>query len=336
LFFLAILFFVFQNQLLAASNATIGATVKISVCGNNIVEADEQCDGSDLNNHSCSDLGYDGGTLSCNASCTFNTSACTSGGGGGGGGGSIVQSVTSVTFSGRAYPSSKITVLKDGQKAITTIAGPDAKFYVSLTGLSAGNYLFSVYGEDNKDRHSSPFTFSVDITKGATTNISGIFIAPTVDVDKSEVKRGDSIGIFGQSVPNSEVTIAINSEEEFFVKTDADENGIYLYNFDTSPLAMEQHFTKSKASSNGEITSFGKTIGFLVGTKNVVKTKTGQCGKADLNCDGRVNLVDFSIAAYWNKRTISTEFEVKEGERLNGDGKVDLVDFSIMAFYWTG
>ena len=59
-------------------------------------------------------------------------------------------------------------------------------------------------------------------------------------------------------------------------------------------------------------------------------------GRADLNCDKRVNLVDFSIAAYWYKRTISAEFAVKEKERLNGDGKVDLVDFSIMAFYWTG
>ncbi|MBU2544617.1 dockerin type I repeat-containing protein, partial [Patescibacteria group bacterium] len=58
--------------------------------------------------------------------------------------------------------------------------------------------------------------------------------------------------------------------------------------------------------------------------------------KGDLNGDGRVNLVDFSIAAYWYKRTISAEFAVKESERMNGDGKVDLVDFSIMAFYWTG
>lgn len=265
--------------------------------------------------------------------CSTDCGQCPSGGGGGGGG--VVTSVTSVTFSGRAYPLSEVTILKDGQKAITTIAGPDAKFYVSLTGLSAGNYLFSVYGEDNKDRRSSPFTFSVNITKGATTNISGIFIAPTISVDKSEVKRGDNIAIFGQSVPNSKVTIAINSKEEFFVKTNADKNGIYLYNFDTSPLTMEQHSTKSKAVLNGKITSFGKTIGFLVGTKNVIKT-TSEFLKGDLNSDGRVNLVDFSIAAYWYKRTISAEFVSKEIKRLNGDGKVDLVDFSIIAFYWTG
>jgi hypothetical protein len=61
-----------------------------------------------------------------------------------------------------------------------------------------------------------------------------------------------------------------------------------------------------------------------------------KCGKADLNCDGRVNLVDFSIAAYWYKRPLNDAFKAIEKDRLNGDGKIDLIDFSIMAYYWTG
>ncbi|KKS25104.1 MAG: hypothetical protein UU85_C0007G0019 [Candidatus Wolfebacteria bacterium GW2011_GWA2_42_10] len=100
---------------------------------------------------------------------------------------------------------------------------------------------------------------------------------------------------------------------------------------------MGQHFTKSKAAKEGAISSFSKAISFLVGTKNIVAAPPAKCpAKADINSDCKVNLVDFSIAAYWYKRTISAEFAVKEKEWLNGDGKVDLVDFSIMAFYWTG
>jgi hypothetical protein len=53
--------------------------------------------------------------------------------------------------------------------------------------------------------------------------------------------------------------------------------------------------------------------------------------KGDSNGDGRVNLVDFSIAAYWYKRA-----NPPASADLNGDGKVDLVDSSIMAFNWTG
>src|SRR3989338_4590446 len=49
------------------------------VCGNNIREGTEQCDGSDLASQTCQSLGFSSGTLSCSASCTFNTNSCTTG-----------------------------------------------------------------------------------------------------------------------------------------------------------------------------------------------------------------------------------------------------------------
>jgi hypothetical protein len=180
-------------------------------------------------------------------------------------------------------------------------------------------------------------SFPVSVTSGVTTNVGGIFIAPTISVDKSQVKRGDNIAIFGQSTSSSEITVSINSAEEYFVKKMTDTNGVYLLNFDTSPLEMGQHNTKSKVSLGGEISSFSKVIDFVVGTKNVLaKSPTKSVIKGDLNNDKRVNLVDFSIAAYWYKRPLSVAFKPIEIERLNGDGKIDLIDFSIMAFYWTG
>lgn len=312
----------------------ISATVS-SLCGNGVIDSGEECDGSNLAGQSCSSRGFSGGSLSCNSNCTINTSQCTSpppSGGGGGGGGGYVAPATGITFSGRAYPLSKVGVLKDGQLAITTIAGPDANFSISLSGLSSGNYNFSVFGEDFQGRRSTLFTFPTSVTSGATANISGIFIAPTIAVDKSEVKRGENIAIFGQSVPNSEITVSVNSEEEFFGKVKADKDGVYLYNFDTTPLAIEQHFTKSKSALGGAISSFGQIVGFAVGTKTVLTQPATKCpAKADLNNDCRVNLVDFSIAAYWYKRP-----NPPASVDINGDGKVDLIDFSIMAFYWTG
>jgi len=74
----------------------------------------------------------------------------------------------------------------------------------------------------------------------------------------------------------------------------------------------------------------------MVGTKTVFKETTKCPSKSDLNNDCRVNLVDFSIAAYWYNRPISAAFAVIESEKLNNDGKVNLIDFSIMAYYWTG
>lgn len=45
-------------------------------CGNDMIEAGEECDTSDLGGESCSDHGYDGGTLACSSACTFDTSGC--------------------------------------------------------------------------------------------------------------------------------------------------------------------------------------------------------------------------------------------------------------------
>lgn len=52
-----------------------------SVCGNDIKESGEECDGTDLNDVSCTDLGYESGDLSCYSStssgaCTFDESDC--------------------------------------------------------------------------------------------------------------------------------------------------------------------------------------------------------------------------------------------------------------------
>jgi len=269
------------------------------------------------------------GTETC-STCPQDCGTCLPPGGGGGGYAPLMV-VTQVNFSGRAYPLSKVGVLKDGQLVITTVAGPDANFNISLTGLSSGNYIFAVFSEDNQGMRSSLFTFPIFITQGATTTVSGIFIAPTIAVDKSEVKKGENIAIFGQSVPNSEITISVSSEGEFFNKVKADKGGVYLYNFDTTLLNMGQHFTKSKAAMGGEISSLSKTIGFAVGTKTIFAESQKIPTKGDVNNDKRVNLVDFSIAAYWYKRP-SPPANID----LNSDGKIDLVDFSIMAHYWTG
>jgi hypothetical protein len=235
-----------------------------------------------------------------------------------------------VVFAGLAYPENRVTLLKDAQVAATTVAGPDARFQISLNGLSSGSYVFSLYGEDSRGRRSNLFTFPITVTEGAVTTISGIFIAPTIDVDKSVVKRGDNITILGQSAPNAQVTISVHSDEESFVTAQADSHGAYVKQFDTTPLDIGDHITKAKASSSEQLSAFGQAVGFKVGTKNVGKESICE-NKADLTGDCKVNLIDFSILAFWYQRA-----NPPVPLDLNGDGKVNIVDFSIMAYYWTG
>ncbi len=255
--------------------------------------------------------------------------------GGGGGGGGYGPGSASITFAGRAYPESTVTLLKDSQIAVATIAGPDARFEISLSGLSGGSYMFSLYSTDSNGNRSALITIPVTLAPGSSTYISGIFIAPTIAVDKPFVERGENIAIFGQTAPVGNVIISVHSNEEILVNTPSDENGVYLYNFDTSPLELGGHSAKSRVTLAGEASSFGNPVPFGVGVTSTIPVDPS-CRRADVNCDGRVNLVDFSIAAYWYRRALSSEFLEIEKARLSNDGKIDLVDFSIMAYYWSG
>ena len=54
---------------------------------------------------------------------------------------------------------------------------------------------------------------------------------------------------------------------------------------------------------------------------------------ADLNVDGIVNIIDFSILLFnWGR----SGGGLSPTPDINYDGIVDLTDFSIMIFYWTG
>ncbi len=49
-------------------------------CGNELKEAGESCDGSDLGGVTCLDLGWTMGTLGCREDCTFDIDRCVGGG----------------------------------------------------------------------------------------------------------------------------------------------------------------------------------------------------------------------------------------------------------------
>jgi hypothetical protein len=76
---LSVLPFIFSIFFLTQSNAqtkTVSISVKLSVCGDGIVEGKEDCESLDLNGASCESLGFKEGELLCDPSCSFNTTNC--------------------------------------------------------------------------------------------------------------------------------------------------------------------------------------------------------------------------------------------------------------------
>lgn len=50
----------------------------VAICGNGVLESPEECDGNALLGQTCASRGFVSGTLRCSASCTFDTSGCSS------------------------------------------------------------------------------------------------------------------------------------------------------------------------------------------------------------------------------------------------------------------
>jgi hypothetical protein len=240
-----------------------------------------------------------------------------------------------VIFKGVSYPGSIVTLLKNGVVITEVPASPNGIFEVRLRYLNPGTYTFGIRAEDSNKLISKLETFTIFITSGVTTLVDGIFIAPTITTDKSEVNWGEEITIRGMSAPNATVSILVNSETKLLKKTTSSTDGSWSYGLDSSELEIGDHITKARSIIKEDLSSLSEEIGFIVGSKNRVRVPSsrffGVQAKCDLNSDTKINLEDFSIMAYWYKRD-----NFPATVDLNNDGTINLTDFSILAYCWTG
>jgi len=308
-------------------------------CGDTIIQFlyIEECDDG---NNSAGDR--------CSAVCTneedpINT---TEGGGNIGGesgaGGQItgivpINTPTKVLISGKAYPNTLVYILKDGKEISTAPTNGSASFSKTLEGLSPGSSTFGFWADDGSGVRSITFTTTFQVTQSAVTTVSGIYIPPTIESDESSVLPGKDIVFSGTSVPNAVITLYVDEGNDYVATTTTSVSGAWTLTFDTAPLKSEAFHTAKAAftleaqegSSEGETESgFGKTVNFYVGQGDGSDSLI-----ADLNVDGRVNIVDFSILLFNWGTSGGTAFPPPD---INRDGTVNLTDFSIMIFYWTG
>lgn len=315
-------------------------------CGNGVKELGEDCEGVDFGTKTCSDYGFVGGTLECNIECQITTINCiakdkdsgqsghgSSGGSSGSPSGYIPGTdelkETKVVMKGKAYPDSDVHILLDGVVIGIVRADPKADFYFESNQITPGVASFGFWSEDKAGLKSTLLTLTFRVISRAVTTISGIYISPTIEIDKKSVKQGETIKIYGQTIPETQVNVHINSEAEIIKEINSLRTGTWELNFDTAPLAEDFHTAKAlfQVAAEGNIikSGFSRSVSFHVGKLG----GEAVCPNADLNKDGRVNLTDFSILLYyWGTDNSCAD--------QNQNGVVDLVDFSIMMYYWTG
>jgi hypothetical protein len=267
--------------------------------------------------------------------------ACATGGGGGGGGGGGSVMPSRGIFIGKAAPNSIVYILRDGLLVSSATSSATGDFNQLINNITTGNHRFTIYYIDTAGRRSESYINTLNFTQqGQTITTSNILLSPTFDLNKQEVAPNGTILAYGFSVPGSTIILTVTNPSGVITnyQTTAGANGAYQFTVSTNNFSLGQYSIKVRSSYGTMNSEFTAAKFFNVGEKDIIveDPRSGCPKKGDLNGDCRVNLIDFSIAAYWYKRDISLDFSFIEDNQLNGDNKINLTDFSILAYYWTG
>ena len=348
--------------LMAQSIAT--TTLELSICGNSIVDGNEDCDvpgetgvysqtiagrqctpscqfgpycGDGILQtafaEECDDGNNDDGDF-CSALCKIEPAGSggggSSGGGSGGSGGSnIERGDTQINVSGRAYPGRTVNFLLDNQ-SVGSVRANNTGGFDFATDASPGTATLGIWSTDINGTRSITLNNTFDVTQGAITNLAGIILPPTVAVANQNVDPGDIVTVSGQGSSNATIELHVNASE-IVESVRANASGQWSYQLDTSRLRISEHILRAKSIvGNPPLTtesSFSTSLQLFVGVD-------GQATQpSDLNRDGSVNLIDFSILIFWWQTNGGDSSPPAD---INQNGNVGLEDFSILLFNWTG
>lgn len=234
----------------------------------------------------------------------------------------------SVEFHGVAAPLAVITIQRSGATVATQTAPNTADFAISLTDQPVGQQSYLISATDAGGAALAPITFALNLLVNTNTIITGVFLGPSISVDKPAVKLGQFVTLSGTTAPTSAVTVTINSNIPVNYTAAADSSGRWSKLVNTQEVGVGTHAAQAQAVFGGsQISANSATVSFAV---NPLEQCDGK-KTADLNCDGRVNLTDFSILLYFWQQTNPGNGRAD----MSGDQQVDVVDFSIMLFQWT-
>jgi hypothetical protein len=320
--------------------------------GDSNTDGDVDGDGTGSGNEG-SGSGSGGGGTSGSSNGVAPATGGTSGGGGSGGGGgggsgagrgndggggfessdgAYRSGDGQVTISGFTAPRGTVTILVDGKIAKTALAGSDGAYSIVLDLIARGVYTFGVYSTDSAKTKSSTFSTSFTVTGARASALSNILLAPSIIVNPDPVNPGQPLTLSGYAIPSATVTLENekegNAASRKQLTTQSSETGAWTLAVDTTSFQTGTYKVKARAVQiAGVATNFSNYT--LYGVGQVANRPLN----TDLNRDGKVNLVDFSILLFWWN---TSGGDSDPSADVNSDSKVNLTDFSILLFNWTG
>jgi hypothetical protein len=148
-----------------------------------------------------------------------------------------------VNISGFASPFASIVLSSNGVLLRSTVADSSGRFFLSQVLVRDGKNKFCFTVVDFRHLGESQSCLEADIDK-TPYSLSNILLPPTIAVSKKEVKTGETVYVFGYTMPNSKVTIRINKTQTITVQSDG--LGYYTYKFEKLPVGTYALFASAK------------------------------------------------------------------------------------------
>lgn len=252
--------------------------------------------------------------------------------GGGGGGGGLFMGTGEVTLQGLSLPGGTLVVTQDGVVVKETTVSSLGDFSQNFPQLQRGTYNWGVSVRDGGGRKSSTYTSTIYLLGKTNNIIAPIYLSPTISTASTTIPLGGNITLSGFAISLRPVQVLMNKQGDVLnakivsATTTANGNGSWTLTLPTKDLPKGTYEIKaSSLVTEKDRSLLSSTLYIGLGEDPNPNFEN----RSDLNRDGKVNLVDFSILLFnWKGSDAVAD--------INQDGTVSLTDFSIMLANWTG
>ncbi|MCK4554532.1 hypothetical protein KAU19_06280 [Candidatus Parcubacteria bacterium] len=350
-YLLAVLLIVFCfcgiNQIVKADSAA--TSVVITVCGNSIIEAGEDCEGLDLGGETCVSQGYSSGELACAFNCSFDFSNCVSGAVCGN---SIIEAGEDCEGANLNGATCVSLGYASGDLACADSCDYDTSSCVSAPSGGGGGGIAPPVAAETKvilqgKSHSGANLTALKDGQVVTNTESDSMANFKIEID--DITAGTyTFGIWAEDIDGLKsitFNFTVNVQENMIttisgifipptIATDKDNfsigETINIYGY-TAPESRVEVYVSSEnpmiyiadaddlGAWNYEIAAAGLGEG-----SHITKAKSSDPG-------GLLSTYSKAISFYIGEGTLA---ESGAGADSNNDGKVDLVDFSILLYWW--
>lgn len=240
----------------------------------------------------------------------------------------IGADLAQLQISGYTAPGTFVIFTEAGGVIGTDVAGPTGYYSKVFSGLQPTTHRVSFYGIDLNNRTTSPINLEVYTPSQQLTAISGQLLSPTAELVTATVSPGNPLIASGSAIPNGALTIFTDSPlRTYYTSAAADGSWTYPLTDTSSYVFGDYRYYTLVQTGYGLQSLISHTLSFTVVSTDAQGSSCGDITQGDLNCDGNIDLTDFSILMYyWGTPNAAAD--------INNDQQVNLTDFSILMYFW--